>query len=396
MSNVQELIDKRLNLWEKAKNFLDEHTKDGKISAEDAATYERMESDVVELGKSIERLERQARIDAELSAPATKPILNQPSHTFSLKTGTASAEYKDAVLTAIRTNFKQVSNYLREGVAADGGYLVPDEWDSRLIDGLQEENIMRQLGTSITTNGIHKINVSATKPAAVWADEGAALTFTDTTFSQVTLDAHKLHVGVKVTNELLADSKYNLEDYLLDQFIKALSNAEEDAFLNGGATDTTRPTGLFVTAAADTDNTVTTSGTSITADEIINLVYKLKRPYRKNAVFIVNDATLAVIRKLKDGNQAYLWQPSYQAGEADRLLGYPVYTSAYAPVIASGAAVIAFGDMSYYNIADRGQRTFNELREIFMVNDMTGFLMIERVDGALVLPEAVRVLKIKS
>ena len=406
MVDVQALRDKRFKLWEEAKTFLDEHTdKDGKISDEDIAAYERMEKDVVALGKQIERFEKQARMDAELNKLSTPyEIGNKGGHPvgyFSLsseKKGTASNEYKQAVLTAIRTNFKQISNYLQEGVASDGGYLVPDEWDSRLIDGLQEENILRQLGTTITTNGLHRINIAGTKPAAAWVDEGAALTFTDTAFGQVTLDAHKLHVGVKVTNELLTDEKYDLENYLIDQFTKAIGNAEEDAFLNGAITDTSIPTGLFPSAMVDSDNVITTSttDTKISADDVIDLVYKLKRPYRKNAVFIMNDQIVAQIRKLKDGSGNYLWQPSYQEGEVDRILGYKVYTSAYAPTPARGKGVIAFGDMSYYQIADRGSRTFRELRELFMANDMTGFLMMERVDGLLILPEAVRVLKIKA
>jgi len=118
-------------------------------------------------------------------------------------------------------------------------------------------------------------------------------------------------------------------------------------------------------------------------------VYALKRPYRKNASFIMNDATIAAIRKLKDNNGAYIWQPSYQAGEPDRVLGYAVHTSAYAPTTG-----IAFGDYSYYNIGDRGTRSFAELRELFAGNGMIGYVAKERVDGKLLLPEAVQVLTI--
>ena len=394
--DIQTLIEKRANRWQEAKTFLDEHTdKDGKISAEDAATYEHMESEITDLSKNIERFQRQAAMDLKMAAPTSQPILNTPK-AGTIKTGRASDEYRQAALTALRTNFKQITNYLQEGTDSLGGYLVPAEWDSRLIDALAEENVMRALGTAIQTSGEHKINITATKPAAAWIDEGDPLSFSDTTFTQVSLGAHKLEVGIKVTNELLYDSMFNLEDYIIDQFSKAIANAEEDAFLNGAASDTGKPTGLFITAASDTTTVVTTAGASIASDDIINLVYKLKRPYRKNAVFLMNDATLAAVRKLKDSNQAYMWQPSYQAGEPDRLFGYPVYTSAYAPNIAAGAAVIAFGDMSYYNIGDRGTRSFKDLRELFMANDMTGFVMIERVDGVLVLPEAVRVLKMKA
>ena len=134
----------------------------------------------------------------------------------------------------------------------------------------------------------------------------------------------------------------------------------------------------------------------IKADELVTLVYSLKRPYRKNAAFLVNDQTLASIRKLKDNNGAYLWQPSYQMGEPDRLLGYPVHTSAYMPVAAAGKIALAFGDYAYYNIGDRGTRSLQELKELFAGNGMVAYLMKERVDGKLVLAEAVQLLKIKG
>lgn len=404
---IQELIDKRAQLWNAAKTFLDERTdKDGKLSAEDAATYDKMEADVVAYGKDIERLERQRRLEAELAKPATEAIVNTPvaEDNVQPKTGRASDEYKKAMLDAIRTDFRRVSNVMSEGVAADGGYLVPDEWDRRLIEGIEEQNIMRRFGTTITTSGLHKINIAGTKPAAAWIDEGDSIDFGDATFSQVSLDAHKLLIAVKVTNELLSDNAFNLESYILTQFAQAIANAEEDAFLNGPLTTPSgsagKPKGLFTMAAAQSTATAETSGnietSNISADDIVSLVYSLKRPYRRRAVFIMNDSVIAAIRKLKDENKSYMWQPSYQADEPDHLLGYPIYTSTYAPVIAPGAAVIAFGDMSYYNIGDRGTRTIQELRELYAGNDMTGYVMKERVDGVLVLPEAVRVLKIAS
>ena len=391
MANVMELRMKRAQLWEGAKAFLDSHQdKDGKLSAEDAAAYDKMEADVVALGKDIERLERQAAIDAELAKPTSEPIVNKPAAAVPEKKGRAADEYRMAMIAAIRSNFRNVSNVLQEGVDSDGGYLVPEEMDSRLLDVLTEENIMRNLGTKITTSGERKINIAATKPAASWIEEGGALSFGDATFDQIIMDAYKLHVAIKVTEELLYDNAFNLESYIIQQFGKAISNAEEDAFLNGDGNH--KPTGLLNSAATG----VTTAGASITADELISLVYSLKRPYRKNAAFIVNDQTLAVIRKLKDANQAYIWQPSYQAGEPDRLLGYALHTSPYMPTIAAGKAVIAFGDYSYYNIGDRGTRSLQELKELFAGNGMVGFVMKERVDGKLVLPEAVQTLKIKG
>lgn len=392
MDKITELRNKRVKLWEDTKAFLDSHTDaNGMMSAEDAAAYDKMENDLVELGKSIERFEKQAAMDNSMAQPTNQPIVNTPG--ASIKTGRASDEYKQAMLTALRTNFKNVSNVLQEGNDAAGGYLVPVEYDKRLVDVLTEENIMRSLATTITTSGEHKINIAATKPAASWIEEGAAISFGDATFDQIMMDAYKLHVAIKVTEELLYDAAFNLEGYIIDQFGKALANAEEDAFLNGDGKG--KPMGVFDTTNGGQYNT-TTSTANISADDIINLVYTLKRPYRKSAAFITNDKTLASLRKLKDNNGAYLWQPSLTAGEPDRLFGYAVYTSQFAPEASAGKAAMAFGDFSYYNIGDRGSRSMQELKELFAGNGMVGYVMKERVDGRLILPEAVQILKMKG
>ena len=241
---------------------------------------------------------------------------------------------------------------------------------------------MRSLATVITTAGNHKINIAGTSPAAAWIDEGAELKFGEATFKQMLLDAHKLHVAIKVTEELLYDSAFNLETYITEQFGKALANAEEDAFLNGDGNN--KPTGIF---HETNGGTFLEKVSTIKSDDVINLVHALKRPYRKNAVFITNDKTIAQIRKFKDSNGAYIWQPSYQQSEPDKLLGYPIYTSAYAPENA-----IAFGDFSYYNIGDRGARSFKALTELFAGNGMIGYVAKERVDGKLIVKEAVQIL----
>ena len=400
MNKIQELMEKRKQAWEGAKAFVEaKKDKDGLMSDEDAKTYANMEKKVSNFTKEIERMQSMEAMEREMAKPMSEPLTSQPMQTENnnmkpKKTGRASNEYKEGVLQALRSNFRQVSNVLQEGVDTAGGYLVPEEYDKRLIDGLTEENIMRTLGTTITTSGEHKINIAGAKPAASWIEEGGALVFEDASFEQIILDAHKLHVAIKVTDELLYDNAFNLESYILTQFSKALANAEENAFLNGDGVG--KPLGIFTENGGGQIAITTNTQSSITADEIINLVHSLKRPYRKNAKFIMNDQTIALIRKLKDNNGAYLWQPSLQAGEPDRLFGYPVYTSAYVPTVAAGTPVIAFGDFSYYNIGDRGVRSFDQLRELFAGNGMVGFLAKERVDGKLVLPEAVQILKMKA
>lgn len=387
---LNELYTKRAKAWEAAKAFLDTHrdAETGCLSGEDVQMYERMENEITNLSAEIERTKKLEAFEAELKKPVNTPLMGRPGTVGAEeKTGRASHQYAVDMLAAMRTHFRTVTDVLEEGTDSAGGYLVPEEWDSRLIDKLEAENIMRGLGTVLQTTGEHKINVVGTKPAAAWIDEGEALTFVDETFGQKSIGAHKLHIAFKVTEELLYDNAYNLEGHIIDQSGKAIANAEEAAFLTGDGNG--KPTGLF---HATKGGAVGVTVESITSDSIIDLIYSLKRPYRKNAGFILQDATLALVRKLKDDNRAYMWQPSYQAGEPDRLCGYPIYPSEYAPAASSGNSPIAFGDFSYYNIGDRGTRSMQELRELFAGNGMIGYVCKERVDGILVLQEAVKVL----
>ena len=397
---INELRAKRNQAWEAAKAFVEtKRDKDGLLSEEDAKTYAQMEKKVQDYGAEIERMEAMMAMDAQLSKPTSEPITNKPMNgnpagAQQPQTGRASDAYKAGMLKALRTNFRQISNVLSEGIDADGGYLVPEEYDSRLIESLEEDNVFRRLGTTITTAGERKINIAATKPAAAWIDEGEALTFGDATFAQINLDAHKLHVAVKVTEELLYDNAFGLEAYILRQFSKALANAEEDAFLNG--TGVGQPLGLLAENGGAEVGVTAAATNKVTYDELVDLVYSLKRPYRKNAAFLTNDQTVGMLRKLKDQNGHPLWHDSVEDGEPGRILGYKVYTSPYFPVMAAGKPAIAFGDYSYYNIGDRGTRSFAELKELFAGNGMVGFVAKERVDGKLVLPEAVKVLKMKA
>lgn len=389
--NINELREKRAKAWETTKSFLESHRTDkGTITAEDENTYNNMMADIDGLGKEIKRLEKQELLDKELAKAVNVPITGKPGfggQEEKLKPVRARNGYAKDLIKAMRSNFKQVTNLLQEGVDADGGYLVPEKYDKRIIDTLEEENIMRKLGTKITTSGQHKINIAAAKPAAAWIEEGGALTFGDAKFAQTLLDAHKLHVAIKITEELLYDNAFNLEGYIIDQFGRAMANAEEDAFLNGDGTG--KPLGLFAESGGGTVAQTLTA--AIKSDDVLDLIYALKRPYRKNAKFIMNDRTLLSLRKLKDNNGNYMWQPSYQAGEPDKLLGYSIFTSAYAP-----AAAIAFGDMSYYNIGDRGTRSIAELRELFAGNGMIAYVAKERVDGKLVLGEAVQIMQLNA
>lgn len=398
MNKILELREKRAKLWDSAKSFLDTRRNDnGLLSAEDTATYEKMEADVVSLGKEIDRLERQAVLDLELSKPTTTAITNKPSqHQEAEKTGRASGEYKTAFWKAMKNkNSFDVQNALKVGTDSEGGYLAPDEFEHTLIEALEEENIFRQLARVITTSsGDKKIPVVATKGTASWVDEEGVIPESDDSFGLVSIGAYKLATMIKVSEELLNDSVFNLEQYIAREFARRIGAKEEEAFFTGDGTG--KPTGIFNSVGGAQLGVTTASAAAITFDEIMDLFYSLKSPYRKNAVFVTNDATVKAIRKLKDGNGQYLWQPSLTAGQPDTILNRPVKTSAYVPVLASGAKTIAFGDFSYYWVADRQGRAFQRLNELFAATGQVGFKATQRVDGKLVLAEAIKVLQMKS
>ncbi|MDA8227046.1 MAG: phage major capsid protein [Desulfitobacterium hafniense] len=397
MSKILELREKRSKAWETAKAFLDaQRGNDGLISAEDTATYEKMEADVVNLGKEIDRLERQQSIDIELSKPVSTPITNKPARTGESKTGRATDEYRQAFWRAMRNkNAFDVQNALQIGTDSEGGYLVPDEFERTLIEYLEEENIFRQLAKVITTSsGDKKIPVVATKGTASWVDEEGAIPESGDTFGQVSIGAYKLATMIKVSEELLNDSVFNLESYIAKEFARRIGTKEEEAFFIGDGTG--KPTGIFNATGGATLGITAASATAITVDEVMDLFYSLKSPYRKNAVFVMNDATVKAIRKLKDGNGQYIWQPSITAGQPDTILNRPVKTSAYVPTIASAAKAIAFGDFGYYWVADRQGRSFQRLNELYAATGQVGFKATQRVDGKLILAEAIKVLQMKA
>lgn len=397
MSDILNLREKRTKAWDTAKTFLDsKRGTDGLISPEDAAVYDKMEADVVNLGKEINRLERQASLDLELSKAVGKPITERPSNgKITEKTGRASNEYKQAFWKAMRNKHSfEVQNALQIGQDSEGGYLVPDEFERTLVEALEEENIFRGLATVITTSsGDRKIPVVATKGTASWIDEEGAIPESDDSFGQVSIGAYKLASLVKVSEELLNDSVFDMEGYISKEFARRMGNEEEKAFIIGNGSN--RPTGILNdTGGAELGNT-TASTNAITFDEVMDLFFSLKSPYRKKAVFMMNDSTVKAIRKLKDGNGQYLWQPSLTAGTPDTILNRPVYTSSYMPTLGAGQKTVLFGDMSYYWIADRQGRVFKRLNELYAVTGQVGFLTTQRVDGKLILPEAVKYLKQK-
>ena len=400
MSKILEMRQKRAELWDKAKAFLDEHqNENGVMSAEDTEEYERMEQDVVDMGHAIERMERAEQMDREMNDPANPVLagkLERPAPVADNKRGTASDAYKKAFWNSVRGRMNyDVRNALQVGELTEGGYTVPDEFENQLIEALQDENIMRGLVHVISTSsGDRKIPLVTNYGTASWIEEEAQISESDVAFNQITLGAHKLATAIRISQELLNDSAFDLASFITHEFQRRAGAAEEEAILAGDGSH--KPIGLLHDTLGAQVGVTAASATAITADELIDLQHSLKSGYRRKAAFIMNDATIKAIRKLKDGQGQYLWQPSIREGVPDMILNTRVYMSNYMPLVEAGNKVILYGDYSYYWLADRTGRTLQRLNELYAMTDQVGFKLTERLDGRLILPEAVKVLKMKA
>lgn len=404
MGELPLLFRQRRNSLSAAKKILG--GVDGKISLAAKTEYENLLAQIEKIDEEIEgKLENLEEVCMQaFTNPSNKKITDgrritdpfvENANDTKAQSGISGNDYRQKFFYEVKNHFRTAFNTLRESEMDRGGYLIPSEFHSEIISELKSENILRQICSVVQTENDRKIAIMTNAPSADFVEEGAEIQLSNESFSQKTLTAYKLAAGITITNELLADTHYNIETHLQTEFAKSIASKEEEAFITGSGS--TEPYGI---ATIISDNaatmTVQTAGNNIAADDIISLVYNLKRPYRKNACFLMNDETLATIRKLKNSTQDYLFQSSMQEGEPDRLFGYPVYTSPFIPNIGAGLIPIIFGDFQQFLIAQRGEFCFKALRELYALRDVSVFVLIERVDAVLLDNKAFRGLQIKS
>ena len=287
------------------------------------------------------------------------------------------------------------------GVSLQGGTLLPHE--HRLLEALEEQNVFRSIAHVMRTNsGTRTIPIAADDGKASWVEEGHAIAESDLSFGVQTLSAYKLGCLIKVSHELLHDSAFDIASHIAKRFGIRFGNAEEEAFINGKgvsadpATVPSEPTGILTTLA--TPSVKTANATTISFDDIYKLFYSLRGPYRRSAKWLCNETALLQLMLIKDGNGNYIWKPGLEVGKPDTILGHPIYTSTYMPSLENNAAkdankkILLFGDFSYYWVADRENRTFKRLNELYAETDQVGFIGTQRVDGKLIMPEAMSLL----
>lgn len=380
-----------------------------------AANDERLDQIEAKMGADVVTAEKVDRINAALTEQ--KAALDRMAlearrpHGGGVAVKAASPARSEAFRAYVRkgdaggfVRLELKADQLSAGVDAEGGYLVPEETERRIDTLLAEVSPIRRIATVRQIAGASfRLPVSRNGFASGWAAEAGARVQTDTAdLSLVEFPAMELYAMPAATQSLLDDGLVDVEQWVAEEVQHAFAAQEGAAFVNGDGTN--KPRGfLNYTKVADASWSWGNLGfvlsgaagafaSSNPADALIDLAYAPKQAYRQNGSFVMNRATEAAVRKLKDGDGNYLWQPAASAGAPATLLGYPVVEAEDMPDIGANAYAIAFGDFRRgYLIADRaGVRV---LRDPFSAKPFVLFYTTKRVGGGVANFEAIKLLK---
>lgn len=380
------------------------------LTSEEAQEYDRMEADLTAQGVEIDRLERAEGIAPEMrNTPArdaeVTPVNRIPERELSegeaRRAQRGTDEYRDAFLTFLRAGIdgevpREVRAALQVGTDSEGGFTVPDDFVATLIEAEIEFSVLRALATVITTENSGSVFIPAidNQGAAAKIAESASYAGTDPTFTQRQLDSYKYGQIVKISDELVTDSAFDVIGIVARLGGKALGTVTGQAYVAGDGVG--NPNGIATAASAGV--TMATGNTAtIDIDALTDLQHSVVSAYRNRpgAGYLMKDSTLAFVRKIKtgiSGDKTTLWQPSVQAGVPDSLLGKPVYTDPNVAALAASSKVVLFGDFSEYWIRDVGSPEVKVLNERYADTGQIGVRITQRTDGELADTAAVRAL----
>ena len=286
--------------------------------------------------------------------------------------------------------FGSLCNTLREGKDGAGGYLVPDEFEKKIVNALAEKNILRKISTVKQTRRNLKIPCATGTGHACWVPEEGEIPETSGEFDEINLGAYKLATMTRVTDELLEDSGFDIEDFIAKEFALRLGQAEEEAFLDGDGIG--KPLGLMrqLSRVAVSEN-----AGYITMDDVIDLQHSIEPRYRENAVFLMSDNAVRELRKYRTVGIRNVWEGDMQNDAPVKLLGVPVITCRPMPKVESGSMPVLYGDFSHFMIGDRDHRSVKRLNELYARQGLVGYTVSERVDAVLLDKRAIAGLKVK-
>lgn len=405
---INTLKHDRVKLVEEMRALTVKAESDGRdLTSEEAQEFDRLETEADSLEHRVGRMEKLAGLEPQPRQTRDEPVEvpggsgTEPEVPASLNEYRAArrdqlvqdtAEYRSAffhLMTATdpRDLAPEELRVLSKATAGAGANLVPTSFAKELIQSLRDFGVMRQIARTVSTDSGEAIQVPTVSAhgSAAWTAENAAYTASDETFGQATLNAYKAATLIKVSEELLADSAFDLEAYIRTEFGLRIGVLENTGYVVGDGSG--KPTGVTTQASA---GVTAASATAITADELIDLFHSLLPPHRRNAVFVAKDSTIKLVRKLKDTTNQYLWQPGLQAGKPDTLLGAPIYADPDMPAATTGQVSVLFGDFSFYWIRDVAGVAIQRLNELYAENGQVGFRAYHRTDGRLLNAVAVK------
>ena len=410
--NIKEITDEIGALYEKMKSMVTGATDSGQpMNSELETEYEKKNARLTDLIKL--RDQHYAMLDVQ-----SKAVSNHRSaigeiaearqlsthRTTQLESTLNSEEYRNAFLRYLCVGQNglngQEMRAMSEGTDSAGGFLPSQDFYAQLIKKRFLANAMRQV-SNVMSLGTFKTQITienAVGVASYKGGEATAITETNPTFSNITLQPSTLSFFTKVSNELIEDAPsrgqgFSIESILADQMGRAFGLAEESAFVLGDGSN--KPTGVLTASQAATTISFA-SGNAVTIQKLLDVVYALPRQYRSNAKWVMGDAVFAKIRALKQESSAAGFAPQawsmgdgrIEGGEPDRLLGFPVVCTADSNGFAAASIVAGFGDYSYYMIGERSSISIKVAREAFLANNQTGYFGFARNDGKMTLTAA--------
>ena len=277
---------------------------------------------------------------------------------------------------------------LRNGKTPMGTSKLPSYIAGKFTEALAKESLFRKIGTVLFNQGDHKFWARDCDNTASFVPEGSAIPIYDgmDDFTVYDINSYKLAAVVRLDEDFIFSPGYNLEKHLTAHMTKAFSRAEEKAFITGNGI--TEPTCIL---ADNGGAEVGANSSALTYDDVVALYFSVKPEYRKNGKWLMNDETAFALRRIKDADGNYIWNHNN-----DTILGKEVLISEYMPNASAGTSPVAFGDFSYYTIVDRDHTSVKALHEKFAMNSQIGYLSVEFLDGKLVRPEAIKVLKMEG
>ncbi len=368
----------RADLLKQMRAFSDAHPT---MNDEQVKEYEGIDASYDAIDAQIKRDEALTAREDSMKRPTSAPIVEDPSAAV-IETDEYIAGF-DAYLAG--GDMSQYRAVMTEGVDAEGGYIVPESYQRKVIEKLNTIGRTRSISNVIGTESTLNIPVEGDAPTFAWIDEGGSYGLTESTFGTAVLNAWKLGGIIKVSEELLQDNMIDFDTYMAGQIAKGIDKGESAAFAVGNGVK--KPTGYATTAAVGSSST-TAAVAAVTADELIDVYYDLAEEYRDGATWRMTDKTEKAIRKLKNSDGDYIYAPAMNEGERATLLGKPIVIDNSMAELGTGNKFIVIGNFDYYQIGDRGGMSIQRLNEKYADEGFVGIKVYKRVDGKVTLPEA--------